>query len=166
MDYSYPSFPLLRLLVCSHKTKMISVVTQLPNLLMRSQGLFYSTFLQVSPLSWQWPPSAPLPGSHSPRSPMSQQWISLYRFASSLSSLLWWSMAPCITLSATGNQARIKTKRRKTLYVSFPIGIMEISWFGFGLVLACLQTKPQWFGFQNENRMYEFGQDIRIHFGH
>lgn len=112
--------------VSSHKRCFVSGVTQLPNLLMWSHGLFYCASLQVLPPSWQWLPSAPLPGSHSPRSPMSQQWISLYLSASYLSSLLWWNMAPYIILSATGNQARTKTKRRKTLYVSLLTGTTEI----------------------------------------
>lgn len=123
-------------------------MTHLPSLLTWSQN-FYCASLQVSPLSWQWLPSALLPGSPSPRSPMSQQWISLYLSASSLSSLLWWSMALCIILSATGNQARTKTKRRKTLYVSCPIGTTEIFMqkdHRFVLVWSCLdylQVKPQ-----------------------
>lgn len=125
-DSNCTSFPLLRLLIRSHKTGLASIVTESPNLLMWSHDLFYCASLQVSQLSWQWQPSAPLPGSHCPRSPMSQQWISLYLSASYLSSLLWWSMAPYTILSAIGNQARIKTKRRKTLYVSFPTGTTEI----------------------------------------
>lgn len=166
-----PPSPELRPLLRSHKTHLVSPGRQLSNVLMWSQGLFYPAFLQESPLSWQWLPSAPLPGSLSPRSPTSQRWISLYLFASSLSSLLWWSMALCIILSATGNQARTKTKRRKTLYVSFLIGPFDIFtpkdhlalfWFG----LAWPIVGYPYFGPQGEDSMCEFGQAPRIHYGH
>lgn len=39
---------------------------------------------------------------------------------------------------------------------------VKATWFCFGLVLACLQAKPQHFGIQNEKRMYDFDQAIRI----
>lgn len=44
-------FPLLRLLIRSHKTGLASIVTESPNLLMWSHDLFYCASLQVSQLS-------------------------------------------------------------------------------------------------------------------
>lgn len=95
---------------------------------------------------------------------MSRQWISSYLFASSLCFLLWWNMAPCIILLAIGNQARTKTKRRKTLYVSFYIRSAELleKVMGFGLGLHWwaylhaqhFETRDNKWGFDHSIKAY------------